>query len=429
MRLVQCCCCLGALLCTPLAASEALFRAALEYTVDVRTVVEVPFIGDERGTLSAAGFLVDRNRGWLLTNAHVASQSPASVQVAFRDGEFTRAVRSYIDPYLDVAVLQIPPQTIPARARPAALDCGAVPPVGHPVGAFGHPWNLRFTGTRGIVSGRTHVDEVEWLQTDAPLNPGNSGGPLVSLVTGRVVGVNAAILDKSETENLNFAVPITYVCRILELLRQGRDPSPPALHVVFVNHSGSGYQLLVAESYYPQDSGLREGDVVLRVEGAARALRDESDLVDQLRGVDGTRRLIVRRDGHEVIVPVEITPRANVLARTGVQFSRLLIAPAPLRDVRQLRPQTPLMIHSAEPGAVPCTSALGPWQFLKSVDGQRFADVGTLHDYLAQAERSSASVLLLLKQVTDLPDRLWEYVSCALPVENLRIVRVNAGNG
>lgn len=83
-------------------------------------------------------------------------------------------------PYLDLAVLKLAEEQR-AGLEAARLDCGELPPVGRPVGAFGHPWGLTYTATRGIVSGVTAQFEGELLQIDAPINGGNSGGPLLSL--------------------------------------------------------------------------------------------------------------------------------------------------------------------------------------------------------------------------------------------------------
>ncbi|MBK7135420.1 MAG: hypothetical protein IPH73_04080 [Rhodocyclales bacterium] len=74
--------------------SEGIFRKAQSYTVRVKTSVPVPFSGDNRSTLLGAGFVVDAGRGWIMTNAHVVSRSPARVQVAFHGQEFGRPGRS-----------------------------------------------------------------------------------------------------------------------------------------------------------------------------------------------------------------------------------------------------------------------------------------------------------------------------------------------
>ena len=71
--------------------SEDIFSKARAYTVRIKTSVPVPFAGDSRGTLIGAGFVVDAGRGWIMTNAHVVSRSPAKVQVAFHGREFGQA--------------------------------------------------------------------------------------------------------------------------------------------------------------------------------------------------------------------------------------------------------------------------------------------------------------------------------------------------
>jgi S1-C subfamily serine protease len=157
---------------------------------------------DEAGNFTGAGFVVDAERGWIVTNAHVVSRSPAKLRVRLRGGPWLPARRVYVDPYLDVAVLAPHQPAKLAGVAAARLACDGMPPVGHPVGAFGHPWNLDFTGTRGIVAGASDRFEVGALLTDAPINDGNSGGPLISLVDGRVVGVNTSALDAKSVQNL-----------------------------------------------------------------------------------------------------------------------------------------------------------------------------------------------------------------------------------
>ena len=163
---------------------EAVFKKAPAYTVQIRTVVEMPFADDERGSGLGSGFVVDAKRGWVMTNAHVAARSPSQIRIAFRGGEYKPATKVYVDPYLDLAILQLN-DAQRQELRAAKLDCGEMPSMGHPVGAFGHPWGLYYTGTRGIVSGVTARFRGEMLQTDAPINGGNSGGPLISLETGK----------------------------------------------------------------------------------------------------------------------------------------------------------------------------------------------------------------------------------------------------
>ncbi len=88
------------------------------------------------------------------------------------------------------------------------------------------------------MSGVSTGDEGTFIGMDAAINPGNSGGPLISLGTGRVVGINTATLNEEDHQNTNFAVPMMFVCRVLEIVQSGGDPSPPDLPVLFMKPSG-----------------------------------------------------------------------------------------------------------------------------------------------------------------------------------------------
>ena len=186
-----------------------MFRGAVAYTVKVRARITNDFIGDQKGSVEGAGFVVDAERGWIMTNAHVVGRSPSVVSIAFKGTPYEAVRKVYVDPYLDIAVLEIEKPKTNKTLVAAPLECDEMPSVGHPVGAFGHPYDLDFTGTRGIISGVT-VNTSE-IQTDAAINPGNSGGPLISLKTGRVVGINTASLendfrntDSAQPQNTNF---------------------------------------------------------------------------------------------------------------------------------------------------------------------------------------------------------------------------------
>ena len=132
---------------------------------------------------------------------------------------------------------------------------------------------------------------TEYLQTDAPVDSGNSGGPLISLTSGKIVGINTAAMKEPKSKNTNFAVSMKYACRVLELLQAGRDPSPPQLPLVFFRNldgdqrvalgleSLGGFVALgtqVTPSHAPVLSHAR--DVNLRV-GRGRRLATHDDLV------------------------------------------------------------------------------------------------------------------------------------------------------
>ncbi len=88
-------------------ANEDVFKTALKYTVQVRATLPVPFDGDRKGSGLGAGFVVDAERGWIMTNAHIVGRSPSRVEVAFHGREFGEATKVYVDPFLDVAIRRL----------------------------------------------------------------------------------------------------------------------------------------------------------------------------------------------------------------------------------------------------------------------------------------------------------------------------------
>ena len=171
---------------------ESMLDQAQRFTVRVRSTVTWPFAPEMPGTGFGTGFIVDLERGWILTNAHVARRSPATIEVAFgeSDAQWLAAEKVFVDNHLDVAVVKLPKESFPADAAVARLGCNAPVKQGASVVAYGHPINLSFTATRGIVSSVRTLSSQEFVQMDANINPGNSGGPLLAVETAEVVGIN-----------------------------------------------------------------------------------------------------------------------------------------------------------------------------------------------------------------------------------------------
>jgi S1-C subfamily serine protease len=189
----------AALLFLVLFASRALGQAetppqdgiarALAYTVTI-----------EGQGLYGSGVLVDAAAGLVLTNWHVVSEM-REPRCTFLDGETVLAKVLDSDRALDLALLKVPPQK---RLQPAWGEAARLRP-GDEVFAVGCPRHLAFTVTRGIVSfvGRL-VDGLRYLQTDLPINDGNSGGPVVN-ARGELVGIVTFVYRRAQ--GLSFALP------------------------------------------------------------------------------------------------------------------------------------------------------------------------------------------------------------------------------
>lgn len=404
------------------AAAERLFAEATRYTVRVRVAVETPFIGDGRGASSGSGFLVDMQRGWIVTNAHVAKRSPARVEIAFKDRPFVSARRHYVDPHLDLAIVAIEPSDIPAEARSARLGCEDPLPPGRSVGAFGHPWGLNFTATRGILSGVRFRFGFEYVQTDAALNPGNSGGPLLDLATGSVLGVNAATMSRQTSEGLNFAVPVSHVCRLISLLAAGRDPSPPEIPLLFASDDTNEDSLIVGRALPgPWADLFKPGDRIVAVNGE-RDITNLTRLLNRLRGGPDNVRFDIEREGGTVVVETTVSRQPQITDRTGVRVSGLIIAPSSEPDAFEINPQGLLVIHSVDQSSTAALNGIQPGDVIHAVNGRQFSDAGDFFRWLEGLQRD-AKLTLVLRRSARARHIFYEYHYKTIPLTAPRIVR------
>lgn len=389
-------------------AAEAAFRAARDWTVLVDTAVPVPFVEDEQGSYQGAGIVVNDDRGWVLTNAHVASHSPSSIRITFDNGASARAQRLYVDPYADIAVVAYDVHAVPAPARLPRLECGAPPEVGHPVGAYGHPWGFRFTGTRGITSGVTARFGPDMLQTDAPINEGNSGGPLISLTTGGVVGINASKIAEKSVEGLSFAVPISQACTILSLLEAGVDPSPPVMKVDFDVDPDEEPTLVVARNRLPAGTlDLRPGDTILAAEG--RAVSSQSGLVDALRGHLDDVVLEVRRGDKDVLVRGHLPKAPLVTERQGLSVAGAVFAPVGDFDGGWLTDGGGLMVQYVASASEAEAAGLDLFDIVYRVDGQPVHTLADLEAAIGRARSEHRGMQFLMLRTLEKGMRLVQY--------------------
>jgi S1-C subfamily serine protease len=406
-------------------ASEALFKGALNFTVQVRATLPVPFDGDRKGSGLGAGFLVDAARGWIMTNAHVVGRSPSRIEIAFHGQEFTAAEKVYVDPFLDLAIIRVSEGVETRRIAEPRLECDTLPSVGHAVGAFGHPWRLQFTGTRGIISGVTARYRTELLQTDAPINQGNSGGPLISLASGRIVGINTASIRGAQ--NTNFAVSMKYACRILQLLQQGQDPSPPDLKLVYYRDMDNRKELKVARSYAGDGMlKLLPGDVIRQVIGHDSVIENETQLLHALRGRLANSSLKVMRSGEETVVAGRKLPMDRVIETRGVYVSGVLFGPMTIRDAPEIGARG-LMVHHVEPGSMGESREIEKSDLLEAVDGAPVPNVDALHARLEEARSHGRRVILTFKKLAG-GSALFSYAERNLPIADLRIIGPQKGN-
>jgi S1-C subfamily serine protease len=247
-----------------------------------------------------SGLIFDQG-GLILTNAHVVS-GQQSITVTLDDGTTVPAEVVGTDPIFDVAVLRIPKPstgTLPV----ARLGDSERIRVGEDVIAIGNPLGLDQTLTRGVISAINRIlPETPFslleplIQTDAPINPGSSGGPLLNLC-GEVIGINTAVM--TDAQNIAFAIPINLVRTMLQpLISDGRIIRP------WVGFHGTLVEPALGELLRMP---LTEGLLVEVVEPGSPA---------QHKGVRGGR-LEVSIGGKALLLGGDIVTRANDVALTS----------------------------------------------------------------------------------------------------------------
>jgi putative serine protease PepD len=259
-----------------------------------------PFPGGGGRSAEGTGFVYDAD-GNILTNQHVVSGASA-VRVKFSDGSTYKATVVGADPSTDVAVLHV--DAPGSKLHPLTLADSSRVSVGDGVVAIGNPFGLDGTVTSGIVSavGReisapddTPIENA--IQTDAAINHGNSGGPLLNL-QGQVVGITSQIQSEGGgNDGVGFAVPSNTAKQIASQLIANGKVEHAFLGVTPTNASGGVGISSVKQGSAADDAGLKVGDVVTEVDG--KRLTDQSQLraIISAHKPGDTLSLTIRRDG------------------------------------------------------------------------------------------------------------------------------------
>lgn len=209
-------------------SAPEVFRRISPSVVSVAAVFIDPLaVSDRVSTTLGSGFIIDPS-GLVITNYHVIGGCGA-ITATLANGHMERAALVGIDPILDLAILRIP---APSQGLTSVqLGDSTSIEVGEDVLVIGNPFGLGQTVTRGVISGIHRAlssapmsTALPVIQSDAALQPGSSGGPLVNLC-GEVIGINTAMFERGP--DIGFAIPIHLVKAILpQLLKEGRVIRP-----------------------------------------------------------------------------------------------------------------------------------------------------------------------------------------------------------
>lgn len=276
------------------------------------------FLGIRKIEGAGSGFVID-SEGLIITNGHVV-RGASRITVMFPDGSRSLGEILALDPYRDLALLKVERRGL----HQLKLGDSDRVSVGELVFAIGSPLGLPGpTVSMGVISavGRSimgkNVVLEDMIQTDAAINPGNSGGPLVNS-EGEVVGVTTAIIPYAQ--GIGFAIPINAVKRFVEMLKKYGRPVRGWIGVYVVQITpdiAAAYNLpatkgLLVVKVVPESpayrKGLREGDVIISVNGKAtlkpRDLRYEIE--DSIEAGEVTLEILRSNIRYSVRVPIAI---------------------------------------------------------------------------------------------------------------------------
>ena len=247
--------------------------------INVSTETSSPLGGTQAAEAEGSGWVYDMN-GNIVTNDHVVSNAK-SVKVTFWNGKTYNASVVGTDPTTDLAVVRVSgaPQS---QLHPLTVGDSAALQVGDAVVAIGSPFGLSESVTSGIVSAlhrqissQTKFTIPNAIQTDAAINHGNSGGPLLNS-EGQVVGVNSQIQsDSGDNAGVGFAIPSDTVRSVASQLISSGKAEHAYLGVQLAANSNSALIAGVQSGTPAAKAGLKKGDVVVSVAGTSVSTSDE----------------------------------------------------------------------------------------------------------------------------------------------------------
>lgn len=371
---------------------------------------------EDQGT----GIIVSRD-GYILTSSHLV-HGASHVLVKLSDGHSVQAQVVGTDPPTEVGLLKIESTEL----VPAPLGDSDAVAVGQWVLAIGSPFGLEQTVTAGIISAKGRADlgiagYEDFLQTDAALNPGNSGGPLVDL-RGQVIGINTAIASSSGGSiGIGFAVPSNLAQTVMDSLRkEGRvrrgwlaaavQELSPGLARSF-GYEGTQAVLIadVAPDGPAAKAGLRAGDIVVRCDG--QPTPDAQQFRKQVAAAaPGSKaELEVVRDGKQRSLTVELgeppvtrrpatQPSANESSATARIGLALFPVTSEISELLGYHDTQGLLVVQVEPGGLAARAGIRPRDVILAVGDRPTPDVDTFVAAVKQQDFRRGARLQLMRE-------------------------------
>lgn len=400
-----------------------------------------PFFGNPRGPRgqerpvqgSGTGFIIDKANGYILTNNHVVEGAEEINVGFFGDHRLADTFEAKVigrDPLTDSALIQLTERPQRELTQIAFGDSDQMA-AGDWVMAIGNPFNLRHSVSVGVVSavGRDEFQTVDqrsqvMIQTDAAINRGNSGGPLLN-VRGEVIGINTAIYTNESSANIGigFAVPINHVRNLLPQLRVGRvvrgQLGVSVLNAPFSAAeardlglpNGGGAQItIVNPGSAAAKAGIRPNDIVIEFNG--QPVRSSDELIAMViatkPGVAVPMKIVRNRQQQSLSVTVdeldllaqEETP-AETARGTEAGGIGIAIEPVTPRIARQLdlpEGQSGALVIEVTPGSEGERAGIAEGDVIISVNGREVRSVDDTSRAIAAVPQGSVVLLTVNRQ-------------------------------
>ena len=391
---------------------------AIHYVVHVKNVAvsEVPsnpfmefFYGYKGGQQqvqvgTGSGVIITED-GYIVTNNHVV-QNASELEITLNDNSTHKAKLIGTDSKMDIALLKIETD----KKLPYAVfgDSDNIK-VGEWVLAVGNPYNLNSTVTAGIISAKardlSNNGIQSFIQTDAAVNQGNSGGALVN-TNGQLIGINTMISSPTGSyAGYSFAVPSNITRKIIEDIMQFGNVQRGVLGVeggelnsnfakeLGINQNQGFYVNNVTKNSGAEKAGLKKGDVIVSID--QKVIKTYADLTSYIQTKRPNEKVNVGiiRNGYEKNIEVILTKKEFLSYEfNGVEFEDL-----DQTDKQNFRLQNGVKIKSITNEEYLEYSHLLEGAIILSVDGQKFKNVEQISNYLSKKKNKKAQYQLLTK--------------------------------
>ncbi len=283
-----------------------------------------------------SGVIIDAKKGYVVTNHHVVEDAD-QIRIALSDGREYDAEKIGSDPHTDLALLQLEDFEDLTELK---FDESDDLQVGDFVVAIGNPFGLGQTVTSGIISalGRTglNIENIEnFIQTDAAINSGNSGGALVNL-RGELVGINTAILGPNGGNiGIGFAIPVSMIKSVVAQLQEygevrrgtlgvmGTELTPDLAKNFGYNGSNGAFVTEIAPDGAAEKAGIQAGDIITAVNG--KKIQSFAELRANIAtlGAGAEVKLGLFRDGKELTVTAKLQEPTEITGSDAGQLSSI----------------------------------------------------------------------------------------------------------